>query len=66
MNTIVFIAIAFLLLMLVLIEWAKLRALRKHVSVQTLVRGDIATLRRDVKAWLGKEEAKIDGGAIPK
>lgn len=58
--------IAWLLLMLVLIEWARLRATRKHVSVQTLIRGDIATLRRDVKTWLAREESKVDGGTIPK
>lgn len=58
--------IALLLLALLLIEWAKLRALRQHVSVQTLIRGDIAVLRKDVKGWLAREEPKVDGGTIPK
>lgn len=57
--------IAFLLLMLVLVEWARLRATRQHVSVQTLIRGDIAVLSRDVKTWLARKESKIDGGTIP-
>lgn len=58
--------IAFLLLMLVLVEWARLRATRQHVSVQTLIRADIAVLRRDVKTWLVREESKVGGGTVPK
>lgn len=54
--------IAFLLLMLVLIEWARLRATRKHVNVQTLIRGDIAALRHDAKGWMLRHDAKVDGG----
>ena len=57
--------IAFLILTLALVEWAKLRAARKHESTQSLIRGDIASLRRDVKGWLGREEAKLDGGGNP-
>lgn len=54
--------IAILLLVVAVIEWLHLRAIRQHTSTLTVLHAELS----DFGSELEKLESKFDSGAIPK